>query len=516
MGKLIIAAYLRISDEDKDIEKRKKAESDSIGNQRNLISDFISRSPEFKDADVLEFCDDGFSGKNFERPAFQEMIKKVKRGEIQCIIVKDLSRLGRDYLTVGNYISRIFPFLGIRFIAVNDGFDSARQMDNDGLDASFKTLLHDFYSQDLSRKVRSAQNLRAGKGEFLSSFAPFGYVKNEKNGKKLVIDPAAAEIVRRIFYLAAENYSTAQIARILNGEKVPTPMQYKLAAGYSRKAWGCSHTDNFWTHNTVLKILRDERYIGNNIYGRKRRAGVGSLHARTVPRDEWVIVENTHEGIVTREEFDRVQEKIRKTVRQSGFGGKRKLFYRKVKCGVCGYAMTRMKGKQPYFSCQTRHVTDSYACPKERILEGDLEKMVLTDLNMRVSCMTDMSRIREEKRRMAWQAAVREEKSIAGLRRSLAETESQIRTMYEQFVLGELGKEEYLAGKEVLVRKKETVLFRIKEAENRQKSTYRDRRMEERETVCQIASLVLQEVTVYPERKLDIVWKWRDDLHFLY
>ena len=149
-------------------------------------------------------------------------------------------------------------------------------------------------------------------------------------------------------------------------------------------------------------------------------------------------------------------------------------------------------------------------------MESDLEKMVLTDLNMRVSCMTDMSRIREEKRRMAWQAAVREEKSIAGLKRSLAETESQIRTMYEQFVLEELGKEEYLAGKEALVRKKETVLSRIKEAENRQKSTYRDRRMEERETVCQIAPLVLQEVTVYPERKLDIVWKWRDDLHFLY
>ena len=168
MNSLVIAKYLRISAEDTDIRKSGKAESDSIGNQRDLIEDFISRKPEFAGADILEFCDDGWSGKNFERPAVIKMLEQVKSGRINCIIVKDLSRFGRDYLTVGNYISRVFPFLGVRFIAINDGLDSVNTMDADSLETSFKTLLYDFYSRDLSHKERSAKQFNAKRGDYLS------------------------------------------------------------------------------------------------------------------------------------------------------------------------------------------------------------------------------------------------------------------------------------------------------------------------------------------------------------
>lgn len=167
------AKYIRLSSEDSDLGQEGKTESNSVTNQRNLLDAFINRTPELADTRVIEFCDDGWSGKNFERPAVQEMIAQVRAGQIQCIIVKDLSRFGRDYLTVGNYISCVFPFLGVRFIAVNDGFDSIRPADVDSLETSFKTLLYDLYSRDLSRKVRSAKRQRAERGDFLSPFAPY-------------------------------------------------------------------------------------------------------------------------------------------------------------------------------------------------------------------------------------------------------------------------------------------------------------------------------------------------------
>ena len=163
MNCFTIAKYLRISAKDTDLKTLDKAESDSIGNQRNLIDDFIRQMPEFVGANILEFCDDGWSGKNFARPAVQNMLEQVKHGKINCIIVKDLSRFGRDYLTVGNYISRVFPFLSVRFIAINDGLDSVHIMHIDSIETSFKTLLYDLYSRDLSYRVRSAKQFKIGR-----------------------------------------------------------------------------------------------------------------------------------------------------------------------------------------------------------------------------------------------------------------------------------------------------------------------------------------------------------------
>ena len=261
----VIAIYLRLSSEDDDLKQLGKLESNSIANQRNLLRDFISRNEEWAAADVVEFCDDGWSGKNFERPGVQEMIAQARQGHIQCIIVKDLSRFGRDHLIVDNYISRVFPFLGVRFIAVNDGIDSIRPEDVDSMETSFKTLIYDYYSRDLSRKVRSAKELRAKRGDFLSPFAPFGYVKDPAKSSRLMIDPPAAEIVRYIFRMAIDGKRRVEIARTLNQEAVLTPMLYKRAAGCSRTIWPCVHEDNFWTALSVTKILRDEPVQG---YGR--------------------------------------------------------------------------------------------------------------------------------------------------------------------------------------------------------------------------------------------------------
>ncbi len=399
-GRLTIAIYLRVSDEDKDMERAAKRESDSIANQRNLLRGFLRGVPEAGKADILEFCDDGCSGKNFDRPSVRALLKRAEQGEIYCIVVKDFSRFGRDYLTVGNYIFRIFPFWGVRFISVNDGFDSAARRESDSLTVSFKTLLNDFYSQDLSRKVRSAQYFRAEKGEFLSSFAPFGYKKDAGNKNRLIPDEAAAEIVRRIFYMAAEGNGTAEIARRLNGEGIPTPMQYKKAAGCTRKTWGRSGDVNFWTPQGVLKILRDERYTGKNIYGKRRQIQVGGGGARAVDRENWIVAEDTHEGLVTEEEFDRAQEKIRR----------------------------RERKKKPENHCRGPIVPGN---APEGLPEGE---------GMEKHC-------REED-------AAAKEKNLRRLKNSLAVAEEERKALYGQFALGEISKEEYLAGKEAAERKK--------------------------------------------------------------
>ena len=361
-ARITVAKYLRISNEDTDRNQAAKTESDSIANQRDLLSDFISRMSEFDGADIIEFCDDGFSGTDFRRPGFEGMMEAVKRGEIiefcddgwsgknftrpavqemlgmaregkiQCIVVKDMSRFGRDYLEVGNYISRVFPFLGIRFIAVNDGYDSIRPADTDSLETSFKTLLYDLYSRDLSKKVRSAKKRKAENGEFLSPFAPYGYVKDTERKNHLIIDEEAAGNVRRIFQMAADGQTTEQIARELNIEHVPTPMKQKRREG-CRREWKSICGDNFWTRNAVGVILRDERYIGTNIYGKRVRDEVGKSHTVKNRREDWTAVENAHEGIVSRSEFERAQEAMRKFTehpcRPSG-----RPFNKKIRCGI--------------------------------------------------------------------------------------------------------------------------------------------------------------------------------------
>lgn len=521
-----VATYLRISNEDGDLKQAGKSESNSIANQRSLLADFISHMPEFGDAEILEFCDDGFSGRNFERPAVREMLEKVKQGKIRCIVVKDLSRFGRDYLSVGNYLSRVFPFLNVRFIAVNDGFDSIRQTDIDSLETSFKTLLSDLYSRDLSQKVRQAKRFRAEQGDFLSPFAPYGYRKNPCNRNQLTIDPEAAGVVRRIFQMAADGYGTLQIARTLNEEQVPTPMQYKRAAGCSRTEWPSVSEENFWTHTTVTGILRDERYTGKNIYGKKTRDEIGKAHVVKVPRADWVTVEGTHEGIVTCGEFDCAQAQLRAFMeRSTAFPGRKgTVLYKKVRCGICGHTMTRMAAKQPYYICHTPHVISTYACMEGRIPESDLLETVLAGLRVQASYAVEASVLWEERRRRIKYDANAVSKSISSLKETLAGLESHILELYEGFALGELDKAGYLTLKSTAIKKRDAISARIQELEAQLQNTNAQGRLENQfadhfkqyaeveELTQEIVSDVLQEIIVYPDKMLNIVWNYQEDL----
>lgn len=524
--RLTAAMYLRISSEDSDAGHSVKTESDSISNQRSLLTAFISRMPELENADVLEFCDDGWSGKNFERPAVREMLEQARNRNIQCILVKDLSRFGRDYLEVGNYISRIFPFLGIRFIAVNDHFDSSRGLEADSLETSFKTLFHDIYSRDISRKVREANRFRAQRGEFMGSFAPYRYIRDPKDRKHLMPDPEAADVVRRIFRMAAEKQSSTEIAKILNMDCVPTPMQCKEAAGCSR-TWLCAGEYNFWTRDTVNNILRDERYIGTNVFGKRMCDEIGKNHMASVSRAEWIRVAGCHEGIVTGREFAQAQENLREYKEYSKNRVKNRLFQKKVRCGVCGHIMYYFSGKKPYYICNTPRVTDVFECFGGRLMEKDLYDAVLDRLCIQALYAVDVRRIWEEKHR-------RKQYDVKGMRMELSKLaesrtalDNHARELYEKFAFGELCRERYLSEKRGVVEKKNVISIRIEKLEAELQNAGTDGRLENRftdsfsgyteaeELTADIIEDVLQEIVVYPDHVLNIVWNYQDDLEKL-
>lgn len=535
-----VAKYLRISAEDRDIGRSEKTESNSITNQRSLLEDFIRRTPELAKAGVLEFCDDGWSGKSFERPALKEMLERVKRGEIQCIVVKDLSRFGRDYLTAGQYLSCIFPFLGVRFIAVNDGYDSFHASEADGLEMPFQTLLYDFYSRELSDKVKDAAYARAKRGMFLSPYAPYGYIKDPENKRRLIIDREAAEVVRYIFQSAADGNGTMEIARALNKRRTLTPMQYKKRAGCSRESWPCMEDNHFWTHGMVTRILRDERYIGKTVYGKRRRDAVGRSHTRKAARQEWVTVSHTHEGIVTEKAFQDAQARLRRPVgkKRGGFG--QNPLGGKVRCEACGRCMARISAGEPYYVCRTPAVTDEYGCSGEHIPEKDLLEILTKAFQTRLLCGTDTERVGREERRIRRQSLnVAQDfdsiqpadwisssnflqKELAAVQEQYAGLNWKSRELYEKLILEEQTLEEYLAGKKTLIKRREELAMRtgllkdrIRDAEKTEEQSGRDAARRDENAILsdwlpQAFQALVKEITVGSGQTVHILWNFRE------
>ena len=517
-----IAKYVRISSEDDDLKHSEKRESNSISNQRNLLDSYIKRSPEFSESHIVEFCDDGWSGKNFDRPAVQEMLLQARQGKIQCIIVKDMSRFGRDYLLVENYISRVFPFLGVRFIAINDGIDSIRPGDVDSIDTSFRALLYDLYSRDISRKVRSALMLRAKHGEFIASHAPYGYLKDPDRKNHVIIDPPAAAVVRRIFHMVASGQSAMQVAKTLNRECVPTPMCYKNAAGCTRTVWNCVNKVNFWTDHTIVKMIRDERYLGKVVFGKRFYDIVGGHHSVKVSKKDWAVVEDTHEGIVTQEEFDRAQTILREFIEKDRASGS-KVLGGKIRCGICGHVMHRVDVKEPYYICHTPRATDVFACPTERILERDILSLLLDSLRVQAGAAVEFERIWTEQHRQEKKDTAAMRKTLTELKATLSQQIQRSKDLYEMYGLGEISKAEYLAAKAAASEQRDRLTARIAEQEAALENTGADNNLENRfvssfrkytevqELTKEIVSDVLDKIAVYPGEQLEIVWNYNEE-----
>ena len=519
---MTLFTYVRLSSEDSDLKNGEKLESNSISNQRNLIDAYIKNQPEFAGAKVMEFCDDGWSGKNFDRPAVREMLEQARQGKAQCIIVKDLSRFGRDYIVVGNYISKVFPFLGIRFIAINDGFDSIRPTDINSLETAFKTLLYDLYSRDLSRKVRSARQFRAKRGEWLAAIAPFGYMRDPDRKGHMVIDPPAAEIVRRIFQMAAEGRTAVEIAQMLNREHTPTPMLYKQSQSGLHRRWNTLHEENFWTDSAVVRTLRDEQYLGKTIYGKRFYDQIGQGHSVKVSKKDWIIVDGTHDSIISQELFDQAQTSLHEFAERKAWAN-RAVLIKKVRCGICGHAMLRRRAKRSYFICRTSDVSDLFVCPSERIFEDEIMDVLLDGLRTQAAIAVEWSHIWEARHQEKKRDAASLRKKIAVLKETLNRQNQEIKGLHEALVFDEISKDEYIAAKAALVLKRDHIAGEIAAVDAEAKNLGEDGTLDNafvsgfqkyagaEEITSEIAEDVLKEVLVYPDGRMKVIWNYRED-----
>ena len=437
---------------------------------------------------------------------------------------EDLSRFGRDYLVVGNYISRVFPFLGVRFIAVNDSFDSSRPQDIDSLDTSFKTLIYDLYSRELSGKVKNAKRMRAEKGLFLSPFAPYGYVKDTDDKNRLIIDEKAADIVRKIFTLTAEGVKPTEIAAMFNREGVPTPMLYKRAAGCSRDRWPSIHEENFWTTGVICKVLRDERYIGKCVYGKRERDMVGNLHTVKKNKSDWIVVDETHENIVSKELFEQVASRMKEYKEFIPSASERNPLRRKVICGTCGFAMSLSNTKNAKYHCRTSHLETGFDCTSDGILQADIHEMVVTLIRTYAAYAVSLEHLLllQKERIQAEKKQARRELAVLQSRRN--QLEKSLQDLYEKLIDGTIDKETYLSNKASNqaqmqeLTEKMVCLEKSSQTTTEQGGAFIEKYKEytELETLtAEIANDVVKRVTVYKDGGIAIELALRDELEAL-
>lgn len=435
--------YLRLSRDDGD-----KEESNSITGQRELLRDYISQHPELREYAVR--VDDGFSGSTFERPSFQKMIEDVKAGRTDCIIVKDLSRFGRNYLDAGEYIEKIFPFLGVRFIAVNDHYDSlGDKKASDDLIIPFKNLINEAYCRDISVKIRSQLEIKRKNGQFLGSFATFGYLKDEQNKNKLVVDEYAADIVRDIFKWKLEGVSPQDIADTLNKLGVLSPMEYKRSLGMKFTTSFKTNTKALWSAGTVIRILKNPIYTGVLVQGKETTPSY-KVHKRiTKDESDWIVIEDSHEAIITKIDFNSVQKILKLDTRRSPDGEAVQLFSGMLFCGDCGASMVRKTvpagGKKYVYYVCSAHKQDK-SCSPHRMRDTALEGIVLDSLKQHIREVVDMSELIEitDTAPLRTAQAQKVQRQLDKKHEEYEKLQKLLMSLYENLTDGIIDREEYV------------------------------------------------------------------------
>lgn len=383
--------YARIS-----VETERKREADTIGNQLQLLKDYVSEHSDLTVFDI--YSDDDISGTDFIRPEFSRMMNDLRDGKIDCIIVKDLSRLGRNYLESGEYIEMVFPFFRCRFISVTDRFDTKYQQAD--ISVQLKNMANEMYAKDISRKICSTMRTIQDQGKFAGSRAPYGYRLDPADKHHLIIDEETAPIVKQLFELLAEGNTVHYVATTMNARGIPSPGRLL----YER---GIATTDHFknskWYMQTVRRILQDEIYLGWMVSGKFRSTyhSTGKKGSQPVPREEWIVTKGTHEPIVTEELFNKVQEYFVRMKEEHGqtavYNSKSKkasIFKGHLRCGECGQAMflrnKHSHGKvTAWYYCALHENYNSSYCVKKAVKKQDVEDIALKLIRTQIKLFTD-------------------------------------------------------------------------------------------------------------------------------
>lgn len=379
-------AYYRLSKEDKS-----KAISDSIENQRKLIREYIQRHENI--SLVREVYDDGYTGTNYNRPGFVSVMEAVEAGEIDCLIVKDLSRLGREYIETGTYLEKIFPALGIRFIAINDDYDTDNPKQSDSLMVPMKNLMNETYCRELSNKLRRQFVVQRNNGEWVGPYVSYGYCKDPEDKHRLIVDEYAAGIVREIFQAKVQGYSQIAIANTLNAEGILAPSEYKKQYGINYKSGFQTAAKSVWAAPMVTNILKNRIYVGDLIQGKRGTPNFKIKVMRERKQEEWSIVENNHEAIIDPLLFEAVQRVLGRDTRRSPNEEAVLPLAGVIFCADCGRSMirrsvTRAKKKFFYYVCSTNKRGNG--CTSHSIEQTKLETAVLNALRMQINTVVEL------------------------------------------------------------------------------------------------------------------------------
>lgn len=494
-----IAMYLRLSDEDDNLKGN--AMSESIAHQRSLIMDYISNRPDLMNCPVIEFADDGYTGTNFNRPEFQRMMKMVSAGQISTVITKDYSRLGRDYLEVGNYMEITFPMLGIRYISVNDHYDSNENNGaTGGMSVALKNLVNAMYCRDASRKVRSAKLVLAKQGKYYASFAPYGYRKSAADKYVLEPDPETADVVRNIFIMAAEGKKYTEIAEELNKAGYESVLAY-----HDRKKVKRSHSRDvgkkLWSATTVMEILYNEVYLGK-VINNKVSYNLDTGHKTVVNAPEdWIVVMNCHEPLVTEELFQKAHEMLNR----KEYCKIEKPSWRRslIRCGCCGKGMTK-NGKKYY--CSRTHF---------RVSREKIEKAVLE--TVRVCAAAELDKLDRETVKDDYSDIEREVKK---LKASIKRVSHEKFMVYDEYTKGRLERAEMADRNEKLKKQIDGLQRSLEEKEN---MLCQAKVLKNEDIVDELGVLAylqkfdrnvldkfIQKVVVFDESRMEITWNTDD------
>jgi len=508
------AIYCRLSREDEGA-----SQSESIKNQM----DFLERYVNEQGWELFGiYIDDGYSGTNFDRPDFNRLIQDINNG-VNLIITKDLSRLGRDYISTGYYLEKFFPEKRVRYIAVIDGIDT--HMKTAGNDISpFRSVINDLYARDISNKVRNAMDTKKRAGKFIGSFPPFGYRKDPNDKNKLVIDEETSAIIERIFNMYLQGYGLSKIANELNREGVITPTKYKeTISNYS----GTSKVD-LWNHNTIRVILKNPTYKGCMRQNTHNKLSYKSKKLISVPKEQWIIVEDTHEGIIDKAMFEEVQKKIQ--IANSNYyrgRGKARLFSGLIFCGDCGAYMAYQSknGKGAFMVCSTyKRYTATY-CSRHTMHEDQLEQLVLEDLKRMAKASLDYKKVASKvSKKESSNIINRISQELSRLDKRMTELDKINKTLYSDRVSGAISLEQYQElseefNNEKFTLKRRAVSYNEKLVELKANSSDNDSVEQLAEELLKLNKLdrrilekMIERIDIYEDKKITIHYSFKNPL----
>ena len=515
-------------------ETRDRADSEALQNQKELLRQYIANAPGLQLVGIFE--DNGQTGTNFDRAGFETMMETVRSGKANCIVVKDLSRFGRDYVEAGNYLEHIFPFMGVRFISISDGYDSADATTADCLTVALKNMVNQMYSKDISRKSGSVLREKMRRGEFIGAFASYGYRKDPVDGHRIIIDPEAAGVVREIFRRKLEGQGDTAITRWLNATGVPSPGCYRYQKGIILDKRFARYKP--WLVQSVKDILRNEVYLGHMVQGRRRSEFYAGRPDKRLPRDEWTVVENTHEPIISRGDFNAVQAICaeRNTAYHARLGkydhlGKRENILKGlVYCSDCGRTMVRYKqvshGKNvsyyylcPSYAAMLEKSGCSYKFLPEDLLLDSLEQVIQKEIEQAVDMTALAKRLSARASSKADQGALMLKKLNAQLER----VEGTRRNAMRDYLGGQMAQADYELLKECCMGEAEELKKQIFDLREQQR--YRSETLTEKNPwlaafgglgrpfhlTKELAASLIERVTIYGNNRVEILLRFHDE-----